>query len=329
MNNFSSPEDENSCCESDSQLVKKGKRRGRLREPSGSTSSSCMENVSVPMTSVDSGHIEHAVGSTPMASYNEERMRRKLQFFFMNPIEKWQARRRFPYKFFVQVVKIMLVTIQLCLFAHSRYNHINYTWDNRVTFSHLFLNGWDESREVESYPPSVGPLALYVQSDFFDTIDYAIEGYQNLSKAIGPYSYPNEDNIMAPMHLCLYSYKEGTIFGFNESYIFNSEIDTLCLNLTGNVTEIGSEAYLASKDIIVSFSALVKATLEMSVKTVNFKAAGPIAPPDCYQFNIIILFDNRDHDGQMLLSLDAEPIRLNCKGNIEYTTEANIDDTLR
>uniref|UniRef100_A0A240SY86 Uncharacterized protein n=2 Tax=Phlebotomus papatasi TaxID=29031 RepID=A0A240SY86_PHLPP len=176
MNNFSSPEDENSCCESDSQLVKKGKRRGRLREPSGSTSSSCMENVSVPMTSVDSGHIEHAVGNTPMASYNEERMRRKLQFFFMNPIEKWQARRRFPYKFFVQVVKIILVTIQLCLFAHSRYNHINYTWDNRVTFSHLFLNGWDESREVESYPPSVGPLALYVQSDFFDTIDYAIEG---------------------------------------------------------------------------------------------------------------------------------------------------------
>ncbi|XP_059623034.1 mucolipin-3-like [Phlebotomus argentipes] len=331
MNNLSSPEDENSCCESDSQLVRKGKRRGRLqRDPSGSTSSSGVENVpGVPLVSVDGGHIERPVGSTPMASYNEERMRRKLQFFFMNPIEKWQARRRFPYKFFVQVVKILLVTIQLCLFAHSRYNHINYTWDNRVTFSHLFLNGWDESREVESYPPSVGPLALYVQSDFFQTIDYAIEGYQNLSQAIGPYSYPNEDNTMAPMHLCLYRYKEGTIFGFNESYIFNSEIDTLCLNLTGNVTDIGSEAYLASKDVVVSFSALVKATLEMSVKTVNFKAAGPIAPPDCYQFNIQILFDNRDHDGQMLLSLDAEPIRLNCKGNIEYTTESNIDDTLR
>ncbi|GAB0094000.1 Mucolipin [Sergentomyia squamirostris] len=333
MSHLSSPEDENSCCESDSQLVKQNKGRkvrGRTqRGHSGesTSSSSCPDNV--PMTTVDGGYVEQAVGSTPMASYNAERMRRKLQFFFMNPIEKWQARRRFPYKFFVQVVKIVLVTIQLCLFAHSRYNHINYTWDNRVTFSHLFLNGWDESREVESYPPSVGPLALYVQNEFFETIDYAIEGYQNLSKAIGPYSYPNEDNSMAPLHLCLYRYKEGTIFGFNESYIFNSEIDTLCLNLTGNVTEIGSEAYLASKDVIVSFSALVKATLEMSVKTVNFKAAGPIAPPDCYQFNIIILFDNRDHDGQMLLSLDAEPIRLNCNGNIEYKTESNIDDTLR
>lgn len=42
-------------------------------------------------------------GVSPMAIYNEERMRRKLQFFFMNPIEKWQARRKFPYKFVVQV----------------------------------------------------------------------------------------------------------------------------------------------------------------------------------------------------------------------------------
>jgi hypothetical protein len=61
--------------------------------------------------------------STPIASscssrlpnleMSEERMRRKLRFFFMNPIEKWQARRRFPYKFFVQVVKIILVTVQV------------------------------------------------------------------------------------------------------------------------------------------------------------------------------------------------------------------------
>lgn len=42
-------------------------------------------------------------GVSPTAIYNEERMRRKLQFFFMNPIEKWQARRKFPYKFVVQV----------------------------------------------------------------------------------------------------------------------------------------------------------------------------------------------------------------------------------
>jgi mucolipin len=47
----------------------------------------------------------------------EERMRRKLRFFFMNPVEKWQAKRRFPYKFIVQVIKIVLVTAQVWIFS--------------------------------------------------------------------------------------------------------------------------------------------------------------------------------------------------------------------
>lgn len=256
-------------------------------------------------------------------------MRRKLQFFFMNPIEKWQARRKFPYKFVVQVIKIILVTMQLCLFAHSRYNHVNYTWDNRVSFSHLFLRGWDESSEVESYPPSKGPLAMYIENDFFETIDYAVKGYSNLSVAIGSYSYPNEQNEMAPLELCLDRYKEGSIFGFNESYVFNSEILNTCVKLTGNITTIGSRQYLADQNVSIVFSGLVQATLTFSVKTVNFKAAGPIAPPDCYQFDIQILFDNRDHDGQMLLSLEADPMRLHCNGNVEYVTDSEIDAALR
>lgn len=69
------------------------------------------------------GHVAYsatATTSTPLRTFSAERMRRKLQFFFMNPIEKWQTRRRFPYKFLVQLVKLVLVSIQLCLFAHSR-----------------------------------------------------------------------------------------------------------------------------------------------------------------------------------------------------------------
>jgi hypothetical protein len=49
--------------------------------------------------------------------------------------------------------------------------------------------------------------------------------YSNLFNAIGPYSYTEEDNSMPAPVLCLYQYKEGTIFGFNESYVFNSEIE--------------------------------------------------------------------------------------------------------
>ncbi|XP_055372028.1 mucolipin-3-like [Condylostylus longicornis] len=272
---------------------------------------------------------EETSGLSPFSFHNENRMRRKLQFFFMNPIEKWRAKRRFPYKFVVQVVKIVLVTMQLCLFAHSRYNHVNYTGDNRITFSHLFLKGWDSYMEVEAYPPSAGPLAIYEKSEFFETIDYATIGYSNLSRSIGPYSYPSSDNTMAPMKLCLYTYREGQIFGFNESYVFNPEIDKLCVSLTEDVTRSGVEVFLKSKDIVVNFSALVKATLRFAIKTVNFKAYGPFSAPDCYKFNIEIIFDNGDHDGQTLISLTADALRLYCKGDVKYVMQSSIDSILR
>lgn len=263
--------------------------------------------------------------------FTEEKMRRKLKFFFMNPIEKWQAKRRFPYKFIVQVIKILLVTIQLCLFAHNNYIHVNYTWDNRVAFSHLFLRGWDTSLEVPVYPPVTGPLAIYKRDDFYSTIDYALDGYYNLSNAIGSYSYTEEDNSFSPVTLCLYQYKEGIIFGFNESYVFDKEVIETCINITHQVhNEFNmSKLLLAKQNINVNFSALVRAYLKFALKTVNLKAAGPMTPPDCYQFNIKIDFDNRDFDGQMLLSLDAEPKRLQCKGDTRYTMDNRIESALR
>nr|NVI71364.1 transient receptor potential cation channel, mucolipin ortholog [Cucujiformia] len=207
--------------------------------------------------------------------------------------------------------------------------HVNYTWDNRISFSHLFLKGWDATREINSYPPTAGPLAIYQIDDFYSTIDFAFYGYSNISKAIGSYSYTNEDNTMSDMVLCLYSYKEGEIFGFNESYVFNSEIVKACSNISHDINQgmFNSKIYFESQDI--KFSALVRATLDFSVKTVNFKSAGRISPPNCYQFDITILFDNEDHDGQMVLSLDAEPMRLNCKGDVEYVTGNEINSLLR
>ncbi|XP_057664596.1 mucolipin-3-like [Diorhabda carinulata] len=273
---------------------------------------------------------ENCCDSSTKPLLTEERMRRKLQFFFMNPIEKWQAKKRFPYKFVVQVIKIILVTFQLCFFAYYRYNHVNYTWDNKITFSHLFLKGWDTTREVNAYPPSAGPLAVYKIDDFYSTIDYAYKGYSDLEKAIGPYSYANEDNSKSDMVLCLKHYKQGIIFGFNESYIFNSEIVEQCYNISEPLdSSFNSKRFVQDEHIKINFTALVESSLKFSIKTVNFKAAGRISPPNCFLFNIEINFNNEDHDGQMIVSLDAEPIRLICKGDVWYKTDSEIESVLR
>ena len=43
-----------------------------------------------------------------------EKMRRKLKFFFMNPCQKWRAKGKFPWKLIMQIVKIIVVTVQVC-----------------------------------------------------------------------------------------------------------------------------------------------------------------------------------------------------------------------
>ncbi|CAH8568886.1 unnamed protein product [Heterobilharzia americana] len=54
--------------------------------------------------------------STTSASINpnevEDWMRRRLYYHFMTPIGKFQAKRRIPFKLFIQIFKVLLVTIQ-------------------------------------------------------------------------------------------------------------------------------------------------------------------------------------------------------------------------
>ncbi|KAK6735687.1 hypothetical protein RB195_018738 [Necator americanus] len=68
-----------------------------------------------------------------------ERLRRHLQFFFMDPLEKWKVRRQFPYKLALQVLKIVFVTFQLILFAEMRMSHVDFMEDTNVVMRHKFL----------------------------------------------------------------------------------------------------------------------------------------------------------------------------------------------
>lgn len=170
---------------------------------------------------------------------------------------------------------------------------------------------------------------MYQKTEFFDTLQYAVWGYGNMSQSIGPYFYPTSNNTMPPLTLCMWNYREGTIFGFNESYIFDPQIDKLCEKLPQNVSFIGVEKYLEDRGVEVNFASLVTAELAFKIKTVNFKANGALSAPDCFRFDISILFNNRDHDGQMLLSLDAEATRLKCRGDKAFKPEARFDAILR
>lgn len=75
---------------------------------------------------------------------------------------------------------------------------------------------------------------------------------------------------------------------FSGIYILLSECTNVTITDPEDIKNFSIRNYLKIRNIEVNFSALVKASLGYSIKTVNFRAAGPITPPDCYKFNIVV-----------------------------------------
>lgn len=73
-------------------------------------SNDCMEEYSNPSpTPPTDGWIG--------ADHEEEALRRKLKYFFMSPCEKFQAKGRKPFKLGLQILKVLIVTIQVFIYS--------------------------------------------------------------------------------------------------------------------------------------------------------------------------------------------------------------------
>ena len=131
----------------------------------------------------------------------EENLRRKCAFFFMDPVQKFIARRQAPWKLILQFAKIFLITAQLLIFGQFRYAHTNYYNDNHVAFEHLFLNNWDSAREINAYPPATGKYALYKKDSFYGFFNYAANTFASLQNITLVPMVPN-----STLDFCVESY---------------------------------------------------------------------------------------------------------------------------
>ena len=61
-------------------------------------------------TGSDTGDL---LGSPQSSTRLREVMKTKIKYHYMNPFQKYRARRRKPWKLVVQIVKVVLITIQV------------------------------------------------------------------------------------------------------------------------------------------------------------------------------------------------------------------------
>lgn len=260
--------------------------------------------------------------------HQEDKLCRKLKFFFMGPHEKWTAKRRCPWKLLIQIAKIILVTAQLIQFGFTRSRFVEYTEKLTVSLKHLYLRDWSNSYETMPYPPAIGAYGIYHVDTLIDHINFAMQAYNETEKnTIGSLKFVvRKNNTPQSMTMCRKYYKRGRIYD-NGTYDIDAAIAEKCQNISGFVNDSGDWTY----DIIaylkkeynqtIQMDRLLVVTLMFSLRTFRLDLDERNSPPQCFIADNNITFDDSNKDGQMLVGLTTDLTEYTCKGNYSNHAE--------
>ncbi|XP_054464102.1 mucolipin-1b [Anoplopoma fimbria] len=234
----------------------------------------------------------------------EEALRRKLKYFFMSPCDKYHAKGRKPFKLGLQLLKIIIVTVQLVLFGLSNQMVVTFKEENTATFKHLFLKGYQDG----------APQAVHTQEELYSRIHFAVEQYMALPQiSLGRYAYVMGVGVKgSALSLCQRYYRRGTIDPVNDTFDIDPRVDTECIGLNPLTYSLapGNSDY---KNFTLKFYKLINVTIDFQLKAINIQTIINNEIPDCYTFAITIVMDNRAHSGKVKISLQNQASIKECR----------------
>ncbi|XP_022613601.1 mucolipin-3-like isoform X2 [Seriola dumerili] len=239
-----------------------------------------------------------------------EDFRRRLKYFFMNPCEKYRARGRKPWKLMLQIVKIAIITIQLVSFGLSNEMMVTFKDENLMTFRHLFLKGYKDHR--------LGSYALYTKADVYDHIDYIINRYIDLQNlTVGNLAYERADGEYTPLSVCQEFYRNSSIDPGNGTFDIDPHIDKDCISIYP-VQLFGNRSLATHFNFSLDFKRLLSVNIYLTLKTINLQTVRHHELPDCYDFHIMIMFDNHAHSGKIKVDVKNDVRIYECRDwNVE------------
>ncbi|XP_051573455.1 mucolipin-1b [Myxocyprinus asiaticus] len=236
----------------------------------------------------------------------EEALRRKLKYFFMSPCDKYHAKGRKPFKLALQLLKIVIVTVQLVMFGLSNQMVVAFKEENTNSFKHLFLRNYLDGSEE--------PMCVHTQKAVHEHIEYAIDQYLALQQtSVGRYAYvPGVGLNGSALYLCQRYYRKGSIEPVNDTFDIDPHVITDCIGVNPP-PDLPAPLQNDYKNITLKFQKLINITIQFQLKAINIQTIINNEIPDCYTFSITILFDNKAHSGKVKLSLLNEASIKECR----------------
>ncbi|XP_077356245.1 mucolipin-1-like isoform X2 [Festucalex cinctus] len=234
----------------------------------------------------------------------EEALRRKLKYFFMSPCDKYHAKGRKPFKLGLQLLKIIIVTVQLVLFGLSNQMVVTFKEENTAAFKHLFLKDYQDDT----------PQAVHTKKELHSCINFAIEQYLALPQiSLGQYAYVQGVGVNgSALSLCQRYYRRGTIVPVNDTFDIDPHVVTDCIGLNPP-TFASAPTNSDYKNFTLNFYKLINVTVDFQLKAINIQTIINNEIPNCYTFAITILMDNRAHSGKIKISLQNQASIKECK----------------
>lgn len=252
-----------------------------------------------------------------------QRLKSRLDYFFMDPMKKWKNRNTKPWKLIVQVIKIVLFTSQLVYFGSDMAKFITYKDEMQITFKQLFLKDWDPSADAVAYPGPYVPYAVYTKPDFIHAINYPIKIYSNISNlSVGPFGYQSSSSdTVSPIAFCLTEYLQADFDPTEFKYNYSMNTVTRCKTIE-NYDRAGGVKWLdfditRQLDRPINFSTLISSRILLPLRTLLIEdATSGDSDIVCFNVDIEIFFDNRHRDGQIVIDLLCNPKRTSCEGSL-------------
>jgi hypothetical protein len=218
----------------------------------------------------------------------------------MDPMQKYQIRKQFPFKLAFQVLKIVFVTIQLVLFAQMRISHVDFLEDTVTVMRHKFLADWDHARDAVTYPPESGRYSIFSSREIIQHMAHIVNSYYGLQdESFASFSYDTsrikysspssnsgeriqamiDHNDIPPLQMCVERIADVEVE--NQTYIFDisERMDCVKLNFSTDETiEIKKDPFFIAKAFKkrnITFKpedALIisKAMLYINLRTIHF-----------------------------------------------------------
>ncbi|XP_027251716.1 mucolipin-2 isoform X2 [Cricetulus griseus] len=263
----------------------------------------------------DPGH-RSAVASLD-SEVREVCLREDLKFYFMNPCEKYRARRQIPWKLGLQILKIAMVTTQLVRFGLGNQLVVAFKEDNTLAFKHLFLKGFSGVDE-DDYSCSV-----YTQEDTYESIFFAIKQYHHLKNiSLATIDYGENGDNTTGLRFCKQHYKTGTMLSSNETLNIDTDIESDCTHLDLQALDKEPKGWTQAPFFRLDFYRLVRVEISFALKGIDLQAIHSREVPDCYSFQNTITFDNTAHSGKVKVYFNSE-------ANIEECKAMNISGSIQ